>query len=351
VSLIADALKAAQLEKSRSEPNQPRPARYLSLRQSDRKMSINKSAIVGTAALAGVLVIGVVVTALMAKSPSAPDVKEIPNNIVQPPTPEVTQAPAVDSIVTDSTAITPADAEDAANYVASAAPEEEPEPETTPEPDPPRVTSRPPGQLNITLDPPKSNAKPNSFNEAVAAQDRGDRVTAKRLYMQALIDNPNDPQIYSNLGNIHRINDDYTLAEEAYRNAIRINPRFGPAWNNLGILMEAMGRNQDAIDALQEAIKLEPGNAVTRANLATQYYRAKLYNDARRLLEEAIQINPGLAQAHYTLGQTLEAQGDIMGAIKSYNTFLSLAGNRFPAYQEQVRRRLSKLEGDISNVK
>lgn len=376
MSLIADALKAAQQEKQsrNAAPQQPRPASYLSLRASNnRKAPVNKSVLIGAGALAGVLIIGTVVAITMLKAPGAPEVHDIPNKVVQPPqVPDPAQTAVADSVVADTTAvITPADAAADANYgtdanygmrkepkqrVATAKPAQQNDQDATdviddpapPPPPPPRVTSRSGSKpLTITLEPPKTGSHSDAFQQAANAQQRGDLTTARQLYIEALSANPNNPEIYNNLGTVYRALGNVAEAEDSYRNAIRVNSDFAPAWSNLGVMLAAAGRKQEAISALQQAIKLEPSNAGTRVNLAVQYLSAKLYSDARRLLEESIQLNPGLAEAHYALGQTLEAQGDRMGAIKSYNSFLGLAGSRFSGLQEQVRKHLAQLEDQV----
>lgn len=356
MSLIADALKAAQQEKlSRSEQApSPRATRYLSLRQSNRKTGIDKSMIVGSAALGTVLLIGTIVAVKMASGPSVPTVRELPNKIVQPP-----QAPdPAPAATVDSTAVAPIPADTASAVITPSRPdaravaseEQSDDTEATViDKSVPRVTSRPapPPPLTITMESPKGGTSSNAFQLGVAAQNRGDLTAAKQFYMQALASSPNNAEIYNNLGEVYRFSGDVTKAEDSYQEAIRLNPNFGQAWNNLGLLYRSSGRRQEAITAMQKAIKLDPSNAATRANLATQYFEAKLFADAKRLLEEAIQLNPGLAEAHYTLGQTLEAQGDVIGAIKSYNSFLGLVGNRYGSVKDQVRIHLAQLEAQL----
>lgn len=213
------------------------------------------------------------------------------------------------------------------------------------EPQPNTVSDAPGNTLRITVQGSGSTETSALFADAVAAHRAGDRGRAKSLYRQVIAADPTNADAYNNLGTAHRIDQEFNEAEAAYRRALAINPAFAAAWSNLGLVLEARGRSTDAAAAYQRALELDPANAGTKVNLATQYYRAGLYPEALRLLDDAVRTEPMLAEAHYTRGLVLEAQRDVPGAIRAFNLFLNTANGRFAELEARVREHLNDLVG------
>ena len=230
--------------------------------------------------------------------------------------------------------------------IAAAASERAP-PQDAPvnEPQPNTVSDAPGNTLRITVQGSGSTETSALFADAVAAHRAGDRARAKSLYRQVIAADPTNADAYNNLGTAHRIDQEFNEAEAAYRRALAINPAFAAAWSNLGLVLEARGRSTDAAAAYQRALDLDPANAGTKVNLATQYYRAGLYPEALRLLDDAVRTEPMLAEAHYTRGLVLEAQRDVPGAIRAFNLFLNTANGRFAELEARVREHLNDLVG------
>ncbi|MGI9139918.1 MAG: tetratricopeptide repeat protein [Gemmatimonadaceae bacterium] len=201
-----------------------------------------------------------------------------------------------------------------------------------------------PGRLEITVDRPiQSSPGSGLFEQGLAAQRRGDYTGAKNFYLQATYLAPRNPELFNNLGTVYRALRDLPAAEAAYRNATEVDSRFAPAWSNLGVVLGQQGRSREAITALQEAVRLDPSNAAPKVNLAIQLHATGMLPNARTLLQEAIALDPGLAEAHYELGRLLEKQGERTAAIIEYQQFLAAAGGRFPELELAVRSRLRRL--------
>ncbi|MBK8190974.1 MAG: tetratricopeptide repeat protein [Vampirovibrionales bacterium] len=56
--------------------------------------------------------------------------------------------------------------------------------------------------------------------------------------------------------------------------------------------------------------------------------------EAKGVLEQLIQLYPQYAPAHYNLGETLEAQGNLDAAKASYRRYLELSGGELPPSPE-----------------
>ena len=206
-----------------------------------------------------------------------------------------------------------------------------------------------PGGLRITMDNSGRGDAAALFQQALDAQRTGDYVRARDLYLRVIALTPNNAEAYNNLGAVYRALGDLVASEASYRRAVTADPRYAGAWSNLGAVLGLLGRRQEAIQALQRAVQLEPANLGAKVNLAIQYRQSGLLKEACDLLQETLRINPSMAQAHYALAQVLEAQGERAAAARHYRLFLSTGAGQFsPQIEEQVRRRLRVLETTAS---
>ena len=390
MSLIADALKAAQHEKMQRVPAPAgsAPGGFFSVRSGQRSRDAIPRPVLYT--LVGVGAVGVVValvTLLMASSKPVAQVAAEPPPVVQPvvnltPT-SPTAAGAFSNappVLTESASAVPAPVPQAA-VPASQPPAPAPLPvsdQTAVKSPVKQVTvasgstagatpatrtgdttraslgdsmavaalpTKRPGTLRITMEQrPVTDIQP-LFQQALAAQRRGDVARAKELYLKALERDPQNADLHNNIGTLYRSTGELDRAEAAYRHAISLNPKLAAAWSNLGVVLDALGRKREATAALQQAIAIDPSNVDSKVNLALQYHAAGLYADAKRLLEEAIRANPTMPEAHYALARTLEAQGDRNSAIQQYDLFLSTSNGRFTQLERQVTQHLALLRG------
>lgn len=371
MSLIADALKAAQKEKARKVPPPRAPQQgYFPFRFPTRGSGepIVSPLVIGI----GVATAAIALTALVlmfssSRKPASrqPAIAPMPDSAAATMVLE-TPGDAGGLALLDTTDVAPADEVDLETYLdeppprsasraparSAAAPRRDSEPL---ESDllPPMAASAPParagnapgGRLQITVERPIGGSQGGGlFEQGLAAQRRGDYETAKNRYLQATYEQPRNLELWNNLGTVYRALRDLSGAEGAFRTATEIDRNFAPAWSNLGIVLAQQGRSQEAMAALQEAVRLDPTNSGAKVNLAIQLHASGALPDARRLLEEALRADPAMAEAHYELGRVLEKQNDRAGAIREYKIFLTTAGGRFPALEQAVRSRLVRLE-------
>lgn len=166
---------------------------------------------------------------------------------------------------------------------------------------------------------------------------------ALEVYERASVLDPRDPRVFNNIGAVRRSLGQLEEARQAFRRAIELDPRYAAAWSNLGLVLEALGQREEAAIAFQTALGLDPGNPSASVNLAIQYHEAGLWDEAQRLLEEAVRRDPLMPEAHYELGRLSEAKGDLERARLHYQHFLDLGAARFPEIAAKVRTRLERL--------
>jgi Tfp pilus assembly protein PilF len=203
--------------------------------------------------------------------------------------------------------------------------------------------SRPNGRLRIAVEQPRQPEAARLFSEAVAAHRAGDMPGARKLYDSVLVLTPRDGDALNNLGVLLSAQREYGRALDLLRRAAATTPKNAGVWNNIGTVFHEQGKNNDAIAAFRHALTIDPQHPGAKVGLAQQYLAISALGQAKDLLEEVVAAHPQLPEAHYTLGQVLELQGDRAGAIRAYGAFIKAAPARLASHVELVRRRVDAL--------
>lgn len=366
MSLIDQALKAAQREKSRLDAESGRPSAPVLVRlRAQPRQDVSRNVLFAGA--------GTVVTVAVAmlwlnstREPPLPSVPAVTSTILtEALTSDTGRASSVrlqnrsPSWMADSAPVSP----NAEAVVAAA----EPSPTSaTPEVDasddeedfrPPLVTEVPSverqssteprvrqaGTLRISVEQPRAVDASRLFAQAIAAHRAQDFDRAKSLYEQVLAISPSDADALNNLGVILSTERQFDRAEALLRRAVSVAPQNAGAWNNIGALMREQGKADEAVAAFRQALAIDPQHQGARVGLAQQYLAANMLAQSRELLEDVLRVSPALPEAHYTLGQVLELQGDDGGAITSYSAFIRFAPPQLASHVELVRRRIEAL--------
>lgn len=207
----------------------------------------------------------------------------------------------------------------------------------------PTPETRTSGRLRIAVEQPRQPEAARMMSEAVAAQRAGDVSTARKLYDSVLVLTPNDGDALNNLGVLLSAQREYGRALELLRRAAAVTPRNAGVWNNIGTVFHEQGKNNDAIAAFRHALTIDGRHPGAKVGLAQQYLAISALGQAKELLEEVVAAHPLLPEAHYTLGQVLELQGDRAGAIRAYGAFIKAAPARLANHVDLVRRRVDAL--------
>lgn len=196
--------------------------------------------------------------------------------------------------------------------------------------------------LRISVEAQREDAS-RLFAAAVAAHREGNFAYARTSYERVLTMAPGDVDAMNNLALLMLANREYDGAERLLRRAVSLAPRNAGVWSNLGTVLRERGQSADAIAAFQHALSIDPSHQASRIALAQQFLAIGSLPQAREILDRVVAENPAIPEAQYALGQVLEQQGDVAGAIRAYSTFLRVAPPRFATHAEFVRRRISEL--------
>lgn len=175
----------------------------------------------------------------------------------------------------------------------------------------------------MTLDPNQSLA------QAYALLQRGDVRGARGLVAGVLRSYPTAPSALSlmalvELTGLQRQGGDAQPALAAFAAAIKVAPRDPQLFNNLGNLHKTLGATDDALDAYRKAISLNPNFADAHANFGIVAQGAGRYEEALPALQKAAILAPTLARAWSSLGLCLRELGQHDVAAEALDRALAL---------------------------
>jgi tetratricopeptide (TPR) repeat protein len=84
---------------------------------------------------------------------------------------------------------------------------------------------------------------------------------AEQAYKVAIASNPNDADLYYNLGNLYLAQQQYTNALQLYQSALKVQNNLPEAYYQMGIAYAQMGQSANAVNALKNYLNLAPGAA------------------------------------------------------------------------------------------
>ncbi|MDF1573023.1 MAG: tetratricopeptide repeat protein [Bacteroidales bacterium] len=144
---------------------------------------------------------------------------------------------------------------------------------------------------------------------------------AEELYLQAIENEPNDPDIYYNLGLLYMETQNMGDAIDVFKKSVDLasGKKKARAYTQVGIAKLALADSISAREDLNQAILLEPADELARINYA------RTFSDPQRQLEELDKIyrlNNRSFHANRYLGQLYEEEGELNRAEYHYRKAL-----------------------------
>jgi pentatricopeptide repeat protein len=135
---------------------------------------------------------------------------------------------------------------------------------------------------------------------------------------------------YFHKGLALRAKGDLEAAAKVLSEAITLNPRYREALNERAEILEALDRKDEALHEYKKVIALffaqyqlhQPINY--KYDLSVLFDNPDLVEETVRRLREFVQKFPGFADAHYKLGQALEARGEKEEALLHFRKALEI---------------------------
>jgi len=159
---------------------------------------------------------------------------------------------------------------------------------------------------------------------ALALERLGRLSAAMTCYQEAYKHDPNNPDLYLNLGMVAWKLDMLEAAEKFLRlhNQMAPNAKGGAA-NIAGILRDQQ-KYEDSVELLRAAIYADPENADLWNSLGTTLLESGDPEQALTFYEEAKRLKPDYARAYHNLAFCFDLLGDIEGAIENFRKAITL---------------------------
>lgn len=145
---------------------------------------------------------------------------------------------------------------------------------------------------------------------------KNDSLEAERFYRRAIELNPNNAEVYNNLGVVYFDDESRHIeAERAYRRAIELKPDFAAPYGNLGrLLARDPSRQTEAIEAVKRAVELDPSNSSHYNGLGNRFLDQGQVEEAIEAFKKGIELNSQEPNILLSLGSAFKKLGDTESA-------------------------------------
>mgnify|MGYP003112932114 CR=1 FL=1 len=165
------------------------------------------------------------------------------------------------------------------------------------------------------------------FQRGLAAHQAGQIDEAIRLYSTALRQNPQQPDVWNNLGVALRRSKKFEAALIAYRRAADLRPENAGLWSNMGNCLREMMRFEEALIAHKKALELDDTIKSHTFNAGLVYRDMNRFDDALEYFDRALAIDPDYIDANWDKALAHLALGNYADGWAGYETRRKLADN------------------------
>jgi Flp pilus assembly protein TadD len=131
-----------------------------------------------------------------------------------------------------------------------------------------------------------------AFEEAGSAVRSGDFSSADEILLEALLVNPNDPNLLRLLGVSLTKQKRYPEAEQRLTHVVRLTPQHSPAFGDLAEAQMLQGKLEEALGSLRTSIKHDPHDQRSRQSLAELLTMMGRGNEAELVVTDSLAANP-----------------------------------------------------------
>jgi tetratricopeptide (TPR) repeat protein len=131
------------------------------------------------------------------------------------------------------------------------------------------------------------------FTRGICHEQIGDPIASEADFRQALVLNPEQPQVLNNLGYSlveQRRNLDEALA--MIERAVELRPDSGYIVDSLGWVFYRLGRFEEAVAPMEQAVELLPNDPIINDHLGDVYWMVGRQREARFQWERALSFEP-----------------------------------------------------------
>jgi tetratricopeptide (TPR) repeat protein len=194
----------------------------------------------------------------------------------------------------------------------------------------------------------KAAALKKAFEEGVAATQAKDFDTAIQKFQEAAVVLPSCYDCYYNIGYAYLQKKDDKNAEGAWLKAVELKPDYSEALNALATLYNNQKRFEEASAVSAKAAAAGGvigggGNADAVYNQGIILWNQGKIPEAKEKFAEALKANADHPEANYQMGMALLNEGNMAGAITSFEKYLQVAPDgQFAAQAKAMLAQLKK---------
>jgi len=172
-------------------------------------------------------------------------------------------------------------------------------------------------------------------------KELGDTTKAISNYLEAVTENPDNYDAYTELGKLHWALGN-PLAEQYLKSALNIRTDAIDALYALGMYYQDADKLNDALKTYTRILEIDSTFRSAYFNMGyIQYQHLQLYNEALFNFDKAVKIDPQYFQAIYMRGLCYEAMGNVTNAKREYGQAIAVNPNYRKA-AEGLKRILNK---------
>jgi predicted O-linked N-acetylglucosamine transferase (SPINDLY family) len=165
---------------------------------------------------------------------------------------------------------------------------------------------------------------------------------------QALREDPDNHELFKNLGNACRAAGDLEKAVDCYRRALEIDPAYLPARYNLGLVLHQIGRLDEAEECFRRLAAVDPGDKDALVHLGSILCKQSRFEEGAETLRKALHLAPDDANLWIILANACQQLGDTRQAVEAYGRALELEPDSVDAAIELAGVLLN--EGDVDQA-
>jgi tetratricopeptide (TPR) repeat protein len=160
------------------------------------------------------------------------------------------------------------------------------------------------------------NVETSAFlnNSGIALTEANRPNEAIPLFRKALIMDPENPFLWTNLGIAQQRTGDYEEALNSFQRALGIEDDISDAWVSMGLIYYEMEQFELSEECYHSALLREDTSPKIWNNLGVLYFVEGSYEEARHCFEEAIHLAPLYYDAMFNLRDTCRELQDYRAA-------------------------------------
>lgn len=181
---------------------------------------------------------------------------------------------------------------------------------------------------------------------AARFQRFGAFAQAERLYREILREQPDNAEVWRQLGDVCQSLGQRDEAVNGYRRCLELRPDNVHAHNNLGVALMELRQPDEAAARYEEAIRLQPDFAEAYNNLGIARLEQRQLGQAEACFREALRLKPDYTATQSNLGRVLSRQGRWQEAVACFEQAVQAQPNFTRAWLGlgDALRRLGRLD-------